>query len=95
MFSNGLHSADMTQDEAEIGYWIGKPYWGKVLFPKQLKHCFHDASMNLVLTLCGVVTTMATSNRNASLRNADSSTIIPITKPFHLLETSAPNTFIA
>ena len=25
MFSNGLHSADMTQDEAEIGYWIGKP----------------------------------------------------------------------
>ena len=28
MFSNSLHYADMQQNEAEIGYWIGKPYCG-------------------------------------------------------------------
>ena len=30
MFADGLHSAAMKPGEAEIGYWIGKPYWGKV-----------------------------------------------------------------
>lgn len=25
MFANGLHSANMNDCEAEIGYWIGKP----------------------------------------------------------------------
>ena len=27
MFVDGLHSAEMQADEAEIGYWIGRPYW--------------------------------------------------------------------
>ena len=29
MRGDGMHSADMQADEAEIGYWIGVPYWGK------------------------------------------------------------------
>lgn len=46
MFSDSIHSADMEQDEAEIGYWIGKPYWGRGLIPEALRallsRCFND-----------------------------------------------------
>lgn len=37
MFSDSLHSAEMKQNEAEIGYWIGKPYWGQGLIPETVK----------------------------------------------------------
>ncbi|WP_249451723.1 GNAT family N-acetyltransferase, partial [Acinetobacter baumannii] len=33
MFSESLHTADMKRGEAEIGYWIGKPYWGRGFIP--------------------------------------------------------------
>ena len=29
MFGDGVHSADMQEGDAEIGYWIGMPYWGQ------------------------------------------------------------------
>ena len=52
MFSNSLHSADMTQDEAEIGYWIGKPYWGQGLIPEAvealLSRCFNELGLDAV-----------------------------------------------
>ena len=34
MFAGGLNSAAMKPGEAEIGYWIGKPYWGQGLIPE-------------------------------------------------------------
>ncbi len=37
MFADGHHSADMKDGEAEIGYWIGKPYWGQCLIPEAVK----------------------------------------------------------
>lgn len=37
MFANSLHSAEMKNSEAEIGYWIGKPYWGQGLIPEAVK----------------------------------------------------------
>ncbi len=52
MFSDGLHSAAMKQGEAEIGYWIGKPYWGQELIPEAVKallyRCFNDLALDLV-----------------------------------------------
>lgn len=55
MFSDSLHSADMKQNEAEIGYWIGKPYWGQSLIPEAvmalLARCFHD--LHLDAAWCG------------------------------------------
>ena len=52
MFSDGLHSADMAHGEAEIGYWIGKPYWGQGLIPEAVKallsRCFDDLSLDAV-----------------------------------------------
>lgn len=39
-------SAPMQKDEAEIGYWIGKPYWGKGLIPEAVRklqqRCFEE-----------------------------------------------------
>lgn len=55
MFSDSLHSAEMKQNEAEIGYWIGKPYWGQGLIPEAVKallaRCFND--LHLDAAWCG------------------------------------------
>ena len=52
MFGEGLHSASMKQGEAEIGYWIGVPYWGNGLIPEAvcclLRRCFVDLGMTAV-----------------------------------------------
>lgn len=45
---SGHGSAPMTQTEAEIGYWIGVPYWGHGFIPEAveelLRRCFEDLS---------------------------------------------------
>ena len=55
--SVGLHlngSTDMTDrdDECELGYWIGKPFWGKGLIPEAsrelLRHAFEDLGMSAI-----------------------------------------------
>lgn len=55
MFSNSLHTSDMDNREAEIGYWIGKPYWGQGLIPEAVKallsRCFSE--LNLDTVWCG------------------------------------------
>lgn len=37
MTSDSLHAADMKDAEGEIGYWIGKPYWGQGLIPEAVR----------------------------------------------------------
>ncbi len=32
-----LHSEYIKHPDAEIGYWIGKPYWGQGLIPEAVK----------------------------------------------------------
>lgn len=45
---------DMTDrdDECELGYWVGKPYWGQGLIPEAarelLRHAFEELSMRTV-----------------------------------------------
>ena len=47
-------STDMTDrdDECELGYWIGKPFWGQGLIPEAsrelLRHAFEDLGMRSV-----------------------------------------------
>ena len=42
----------MQQQEAEIGYWIGKPYWGLGLIPEAVKallnRCFNELDIKTV-----------------------------------------------
>lgn len=51
----GYGSAPMAEDEAELGYWIGKPYWGQGLIPEAvnrlLERCFTE--LNRVGIWCG------------------------------------------
>ena len=50
----GLHRNDIAEeeDEYELGYWIGKPFWGQGLIPEAsrelLRHAFEDLGMNRV-----------------------------------------------
>ena len=45
-------TTDMTDrdDECELGYWLGKPFWGRGLIPEAaeelLRHGFEDLGMN-------------------------------------------------
>ena len=52
MFADGVHSADMQDADAEIGYWIGVPYWGQGLIPEAvqrlLKRCFVELDVKRV-----------------------------------------------
>lgn len=47
-------STDMTErpDECELGYWIGKPFWGRGVVPEAgeviLEHAFHRLGMQTV-----------------------------------------------
>ena len=55
--SIGLHHNDLAQkdDEAELGYWVGVPYWGRGLVPEAsrelLRHAFED--LKLARVWCG------------------------------------------
>lgn len=52
--SIGLHHNDLAEkdDEVELGYWIGKPYWGQGLVPEaaeeMLRHAFEDLNVKRV-----------------------------------------------
>ena len=49
--SIGLHNNDLAskEDETELGYWIGVPYWGRGIAPEagreMLRHAFEDLGM--------------------------------------------------
>ncbi len=52
--SVGLHRKDLAEkdDEYELGYWLGKPFWGQGIIPEAsleiLRHAFEDLNMNTV-----------------------------------------------
>lgn len=52
IFPDGLHADDMKPKEAEIGYWIGKPFWGQGLIPEAVKallsRCFNDLALEAI-----------------------------------------------
>lgn len=47
-----VYSAEMTESECEIGYWVGEPYWGKGFAPEAvnelLRHAFEDIGYTAV-----------------------------------------------
>ncbi len=52
MFGDTVHSADSADSEAEIGYWIGVPFWGQGLIPEAVRrlprHGFEDLGLHTV-----------------------------------------------
>ena len=52
--SIGLHRNDLAEDEDEyeLGYWIGKPFWGQGLIPEAarelLRYAFEELGMNRI-----------------------------------------------
>lgn len=49
---DNLHSAGAEDGDVEIGYWIGKPYWGQGLIPEAvgalLKRCRDELAIDTV-----------------------------------------------
>lgn len=52
---NGSSERTLAEGEAELGYWIGVPFWGQGLVPEAamevLRHGFEDLGLNSVI--CG------------------------------------------
>ena len=52
MYSDGSHIAEMQSHDAEIGYWLGKAYWGQGLIPEAVKvlleRCFNELGLSAV-----------------------------------------------
>lgn len=50
----GLHRNDLAEqdDEYELGYWLGKPFWGRGLIPEAsrelLRYAFENLGMNRI-----------------------------------------------
>ena len=55
MFADGVHSACIEGGEAEIGYWIGVPYWGRGLIPEAVERLLQRGFEELGLSAvwCG------------------------------------------
>lgn len=96
MFANSLHSANMKEGEAEIGYWIGRPYWGQGLIPEAVKallaRCFNELKLDAVW--CGYYKGNMKSKRvcektGFKYHHTDSDVISPLgdkrTEHFHLM----------
>ena len=68
----------LPETEAEIGYWIGVPYWGKGLIPEAvcelLRHGFEDLELSKIW--CGYFDGNEKSKR--SRKNADFIIIIQV-----------------
>lgn len=49
---NGYANMTEKDDECELGYWLGKPFWGQRLMPEatreMLRHAFEDIGMSKV-----------------------------------------------
>ena len=49
---NGHNAITTRDDECELGFWIGKPFWGQGLMPEAIKailrHAFDDLGMQKV-----------------------------------------------
>ena len=49
---NGATDLTDREDECELGYWIGKPFWGQGIMPEaakeMLRHAFEDIAMTKV-----------------------------------------------
>ena len=52
--SIGFHRADLAEldDEYELGYWIGKPFWGQGLIPEAsrelIRYAFEELGVNSI-----------------------------------------------
>ncbi len=50
--SIGFHHNDLFPDEYELGYWIGKPFWGQGFVPEAsrelLRYAFENLDMNRI-----------------------------------------------
>ena len=47
LFGKDSHVAGILSNEAEIGYWIGKPYWGRGLIPEAVRRLLHRCFTDL------------------------------------------------
>jgi len=55
LLASKTHSADIGENEGEIGYWIGVPFWGRGLIPEAVKELIRHSFeyLGLAALWCG------------------------------------------
>ena len=78
----------ISDNEGEISYWIGVPFWGLGLIPEAMREIIRYG-FDLPLQTYGAAISTATKNRAAHRKNAASATTIPTQSSISLLPTTA------
>lgn len=70
---------DMTQreDECELGYWLGKPFWGRGYMPEAAQELLRHAFEDLGMRLSGAAITTEMKNQSACSKSWALSFITP------------------
>ena len=79
----------ISDNEGEISYWIGVPFWGLGLIPEAMREIIRYGFEELALTNLWCCYFDGNENRAAHRKNAASATTIPTQSSISLLPTTA------
>lgn len=69
---------EISSDEAEVGYWIGVPYWGQGLIPEAVREILRHGFEDLNLKKSGAAILRGIKSPVGCRKNADLYITIPI-----------------
>ena len=73
-YIHGESNIPIGEEDAEIGYWIAKPYWNRGIATEALRVMVDNCSMSRASSLCGRTSSSITRPPDVLWRNSDSRT---------------------
>ena len=70
VMSPRMHHADVQSGDRELGFWIGKPYWGRGLIPEAVARFSANTLPTPLAMPSGAAITKATRSRGGARRSA-------------------------
>ena len=75
-YTHETSNIPIGENDCEVGYWVGKPYWNKGICTEALSRCSTTASTRSILKTSGQTISQAILHQEESWRNAVSSILV-------------------